>query len=652
VSMGDFPLQQAQSELFPALERRPPRPGLLPVLVAYWVIFILLHLSAGLLCSRDGVFLWFYPAALSVALLLTYGPRVLPAVFVAALPVDFLGHSLGLGPWAMVGMSLAYGCGHALAVWGFRRFGFSPRLRRVRDVTGFLLLIFLGPLLASFPAYLILRHSGALQGLHLVDDVRVILLGDALGVLTLAPALLLWVRPLLVLGWKSLLRLEASFRLGEFLLQCLALVFSAWVVVRFSEPGTLHLKYLLFLPMTWLVMRGGLAAASLGFPVLTLALTALILRAQVHGEAILGIQAFLLLLFGTALFLAAAISAQEAALRVRDRRSRHLGQLLEGSGAIPWEMDLDTGRCGYLGHSVEEVLKRPVEAWRKEPFWGDVIHPDDRLGFLKFLSALGRPDADRQIEFRLSEPDGGGHWVRAAGGLEPGHAKGRVVGFLFDIHSQKEAEENVLKASLREKDLLLREIHHRVKNNLQVVSSLLRLQASNAEPALQRALQEAQERVQAIALIHHKLKHAPNFSEVDLPDYVRTLAERLVRTYASVPALIDLRVQVAEVDLGPDAPVPLGLILNELVSNALQHAFPPGQGGSLDIEIDQDARGWITLRVADSGQGLPPDQDLDSGGLGFQLVKALTDQLGGLLEIERRRGASFLLTFPPSPQRP
>ncbi len=179
--MGDFPLQQAQSGLFPAQERRLPRPGLLPVLVAYWVIFILLHLSAGLLCSRDGVFLWFYPAALSVALLLTYGPRVLPAVFVAALPVDFLGHSLGLGPWAMVGMSLAYGCGHALAVWAFRRFGFSPRLRRVRDVTGFLLLIFLGPLLASFPAYLILRHSGALQGLHLVDDVRVILLADALG---------------------------------------------------------------------------------------------------------------------------------------------------------------------------------------------------------------------------------------------------------------------------------------------------------------------------------------------------------------------------------------------------------------------------------------------------------------------------------------
>jgi two-component system sensor kinase len=227
------------------------------------------------------------------------------------------------------------------------------------------------------------------------------------------------------------------------------------------------------------------------------------------------------------------------------------------------------------------------------------------------------------------------------------------MGFLFDIHAHKRAEENALRASLKEKDLLLREIHHRVKNNLQVVSSLLRLQASTHEdPALQRALHEAQERIQAIALIHQKLKHAPDYSQLDLPGYVRTLAERLVRSYASVPALIDLQVRVAEVDIGPDAPVPLGLILNELVANALQHAFPPGTGGSLDIEIAPDGEGWILVRVADSGVGLPETVELAHGGLGFQLVQALTDQLGGVLELERRRGAAFLLRFPPSRRQP
>jgi two-component sensor histidine kinase len=243
--------------------------------------------------------------------------------------------------------------------------------------------------------------------------------------------------------------------------------------------------------------------------------------------------------------------------------------------------------------------------------------------------------------------------VRAAGGVESAVGQSRVMGFLFDIHAHKFAEEHALRASLKEKDLLLREIHHRVKNNLQVVSSLLRLQAAtHQDPAIQRALQEAQERIHAIALIHQKLKHAPDFSQLDLPEYVRTLAERLVRSYASQPALIDLQVQVANVEIGPDAPVPLGLILNELVANALQHAFPPGEGGSLEIGIDRDAKGWITLRVADSGQGLPESVDLDKGGLGFQLVRALADQLGGVLELERRRGASFLLRFPSPTRQP
>jgi len=322
---------------------------------------------------------------------------------------------------------------------------------------------------------------------------------------------------------------------------------------------------------------------------------------------------------------------------------------MEVTGAIPWEMDLESGRCDYLGFDVESAFGWPRELWQQRPFWGAVVHPDDHPAFLKFLFQVNRPGGNHQLEFRLRTHEDGGHWVRVAVGAEPGHGHGRVMGFLFDLHAHKRAEENALRASLKEKELLLREIHHRVKNNLQVVSSLLRLQAStHDDPALQRALQEAQERIQAIALIHQKLKHAPDLSRVDLPDYVRTLAERLVRSYASVPALIDLHVDIANVDIGPDAPVPLGLILNELVANALQHAFPPGTGGSLSLEIGQEPDGWILLRVADSGQGLPDFVQLDQGGLGFQLVRALTDQLGGTLELERRRGVSLLLRFPPT----
>ena len=620
------------------------------ILGGYWVAFGLLQFGTSALTSRDGVNLWYYPTALSVFLLMMLGPKVLPAVILAPLPLELLLRPLGVPAWTTVGLSFVYGCGYAVAVMAFRRTRFSSRLHRVKDVAAFLALAFLGPLLATGPAFLLLRASGTMPPDRLLECVRTLLVGHALGVLALTPALLIWARPFLTLGRLHRQGFAPPFRRAEFLVQCVTLVLAAVLVPRASEPGTLHLKYLFFLPMTWLVLRGGLRAASLGVPLLTVALTLALLGVQPAAEALLGLQSFLVVLIGTALFMGSGVDAHASALEVRDRRGRHFDRLLEVTGAIPWELDLETGRCDYLGSAVEPSLGWPPEVWRRKPFWGDVIHPDDQTSFLRFLQEVSRPGGARQLEFRLRAPDGGEHWVRAAGGVESAAGQGRVMGFLFDIHAHKFAEEHALRASLKEKDLLLREIHHRVKNNLQVVSSLLRLQAATyPDPAIQKALQEAQERVHAIALIHQKLKHAPDFSQLDLPEYVQALAERLVRTYASRPALIDLHVGVADVEIGPDAPVPLGLILNELVANALQHAFPPGEGGSLDIEIDRDPRGWITLRVADSGLGLPESVDLDRGGLGFQLVRALTDQLGGVLELERRRGASFLLSFPPSP---
>ena len=503
--MSDFPLQQplpsGANPAHPRIHRR--RPGLLPVLICYWAAFILLHLGASGLCSREGVFLWYYPAALSVSLLLIYGPKVLPAVILAPLPVDLLLRPMGLSPWAILGMAVTYGGSTALAVMAFRRTRLSPRLRHVQDVTGFLLLAVLAPLLAVLPTFLLLRGSGVLPSEHLTQAVRTLFLGHVLGILTLAPALLLWIRPLVTVGPMRGKRGQPSVRQVEFLLHGAALFVAAFGVARLSEPGTLHLKYLLFLPLYWVVVRGGMRMASLAFPLLSLALTLAIHQGGPTADAILGIQAFLVVLFGVALFLGSAVGAHDTALAGRERGSRRLKQLVESTGAIAWEMDLETGRCGYLGRAIEALLGWPQEVWRGKPFWADVVHPEDQPAFLKFLREVSRPDGNRQLEFRLRTSQGEDHWVRAAGGLEAGLAQGRMMGFLFDIHAHKQAEENALHASLKEKDLLLREIHHRVKNNLQVVSSLLRLQASTQQdPALQRALQEAQERVQAIALVH------------------------------------------------------------------------------------------------------------------------------------------------------
>ncbi len=292
----------------------------------------------------------------------------------------------------------------------------------------------------------------------------------------------------------------------------------------------------------------------------------------------------------------------------------------------PSDLPLEFPLEALVGRSVAQVLPELA---------------DPALAAIRSCLEEGRPQS---LAYQLLGPEGRPRHLEAR--IIP-HAADEVLVILRDISDLK-AHEAAIRHALREKEVLLKEIHHRVKNNLQVVSSLLRLQAgAHAEPAVRGALQEAQERIQAIALIHGTLKHAPDASRLDLEAYVRTLAERLVRSHASTPTLVDLQVRVDPVRLGPDDAVPLGLLLNELVSNALQHAFPPGEGGCLEIGVEDQGAGQVLVRVADSGVGLPEEVDLDHGRLGFQLVRALAEQLGGSLELERRRGAAFRLTFTP-----
>lgn len=648
--MMPMPLDEQPSGAFPIqpIRRRRHRIPAWQVVAGYWIAFMLLHLLAVATSARDGAYQWFYPAGLSVALLLMLGARALPIVVLAPLPVNLILRPMGLGPWPILGMALAYGCGFALATQAYRRARFSLRLRRIQDVAGFLILSALGPLLALLPLLGLSALSGFFPTGSFPSALWTLPLASTLGILTFAPLVLIWIRPMLAMGSP---RTTAPLRIRpwETLLQGLALMAVSWFLARFSGPESAQWRYLIFIPLAWAAVRGGLRMAALALPWCSFWIALGILAAP-HSQGIHGLQTFLVTLFGITLLLAASIDGRDAALRLGEIRRRRLHQLGSCTGAIPWGMDLATGDSGYLGSRAEALLGRPTEDWLTKPFWGNVVHPLDQPVFLHFLQCLSRAGETGQVEFRLLDASGEGHWVRALGELEASVSPTWVLGFLFDIQPHKRAEEDALRATLKEKDLLLREIHHRVKNNLQVVSSLLRLQASTqTDTTVQQVLKEAQDRVQAIALIHQKLKHSPNFTQVDLPDYVRTLAERLVRSYANVPALIDLsvRVEVEGVDIGPDAPVPLGLILNELVANALQHAFPQGTGGALDIHLDRDERGWLRLRVADSGQGLPEAVDLDKGGLGFQLVRALTDQLGGTLVLERRKGASFLLTFPP-----
>ena len=213
--------------------------------------------------------------------------------------------------------------------------------------------------------------------------------------------------------------------------------------------------------------------------------------------------------------------------------------------------------------------------------------------------------------------------------------------------AELERVEETFKASLRQQEMLLREVHHRIKNNLQIISSLLDIQASSVEdPHIVEMFMDIQNRVIAMALIHETLYQSGDLRMVNFGVYVRTLAEQIFRSYNVLPDRIALQIRADEVMLDTNQAIPCGLILNELLSNCLKHAFPDERAGEIRIELRSDAAPQVTLIVRDTGIGFPAGMDsCHPETLGLQLVHSLTEQLGGRLETESHSGTTFTLTF-------
>ncbi len=230
-----------------------------------------------------------------------------------------------------------------------------------------------------------------------------------------------------------------------------------------------------------------------------------------------------------------------------------------------------------------------------------------------------------------------------------------------EINERLRVEEQI-KASLKEKELLLKEIHHRVKNNLQVISSLLSLQSKNIQdPSALELFRESQNRIRSMALIHEKLYRSDDLAGIDFGEYVRSLSAFLVRSYRANSGPVALKVNANDIFLGIDSAVPCGLIINELVSNALKHAFPQtgnntgepvgpvGKENEIRVELGADADRQVTLIVGDNGIGFPQDLDFrNTESLGMQLVTTLTNQLNGSLELDSNDGTQFTIRFPMS----
>ena len=294
-----------------------------------------------------------------------------------------------------------------------------------------------------------------------------------------------------------------------------------------------------------------------------------------------------------------------------------------------------------FGFACSELLGQKVEMLLPARF--RATHPQHRHEY------LGNPHA---------RPMGSGLelWARRKDGTEfaadislsPVVCRGRtaIAVAVRDVTDHRAADERV-KASLKEKESLLKEIHHRVKNNLQVTSSLLKLQSSYIHDSTARQMfLESQNRIRSMALVHEKLYGSGDLSRIDLADYSTDLAWLLFRTFSVDRSRISLAVEAQPVFLGIESAVPCGLILNELLSNCLKHAFPGDRHGQILVGISSDRLDRVTLRVRDDGVGLPSDLDVKGAEtLGLQLVTTLAEQLQGRLEVDRTGGTEVRLSF-------
>jgi PAS domain S-box-containing protein len=336
-----------------------------------------------------------------------------------------------------------------------------------------------------------------------------------------------------------------------------------------------------------------------------------------------------------------------AALRESDERFK---LSMEATSDGLWDLDLDSD-VSYFNPAYYAILGYETgdfpatgSAWRSR------VHPDDLAAAMRAnIDCIeGRTDTI-DIEYRMKARDGSWRWIRARGkGVQRDAAgkAGRLVGTHVDISSRKAAEEE-LRRGLEEKEVLLRELHHRVKNNLNVISSLLSLQSSAIRTPEQAmaALLNSKDRVLAMALVHEELYRSNDFSRVNMARYLDDLVRPLLGAYASGDSVaVDIRAD--EVSLSLNDSIPCGLILNELITNAFKHAFPGGACGRIDVAFSEGESGLLELSVRDTGAGLPLSwEEKARDSLGLTLVRLLVQQLDGTLDIRSDGGTAFRIRF-------
>jgi len=295
-----------------------------------------------------------------------------------------------------------------------------------------------------------------------------------------------------------------------------------------------------------------------------------------------------------------------------------------------------------FGYERVELLGQPVEMLvplRFRPHHPDMrasFHADPRtrpMGAGRDLFGVRKDGSEFPVEIGLNP-------IETDEGM-------MVLAAIVDISDRKQKEEKIHSA-LKEKEILLGEIHHRVKNNLQVISSLLELQSARvSDPIAFETLKDSQRRIRSMSLIHQLLFQSKDVVQVNFVSFLDDLVPSLMTSYSVDPEKISLSVGAVDVCLPIGAAIPCGLIVNELMSNALKHAFPDGRQGEIHIDFTHQADKRVALSISDDGVGISGDLDIaQTETLGLQLVSLLTDQLRGTLTIHRSDPTRFVVEFP------
>jgi PAS domain S-box-containing protein len=333
--------------------------------------------------------------------------------------------------------------------------------------------------------------------------------------------------------------------------------------------------------------------------------------------------------------------------RRTELRYRHL---VEQIPAVVFTAALDGGLYDlYVSPQIENLLGYSQKQWLADPvLWYERLHVDDRRKLDEEFARGCVTGGPFRADCRFLTRDDRVVWVHGeARIIKDSHGLPLLLqGVAFDITETKRAEE-LIRASLEEKETLLKEIHHRVKNNLQVTSSLLRLQADHIkDESAKKALREGQGRIRSMALVHELLYRSKDLSRVNLGEYVRDLTRQLLRAYAVERKQIGIETKLMPVPLSIDVAIPCGLILNELISNAVRHAFPGGRQGKIHIEL-RAGEAFTELIVRDDGIGMPVGVDSrTSPTLGLRLIRTLAEQVEGELDVRSHGGTEVCLRIP------